>query len=331
MEDLPKKLKLTFVGRKRSEKILEPAPPTKTSIVTRGLAAAGNWLFYKVAGRFSANPNASTTAEKKPEPEVGEIFKTKKEKKASEKLAKMSETFTHSKERCVCRLTEITLQIKNTPRTDANKSKLVALLKRRKQLKRQIVKIENAASSIDEYRYIVTDASIDKDIMDSVVELKKVVKTATKSSLGSSADKAAKKVGKAVDDLEDLKDDMAEFSDILDGINLNNNLDDDELLAEIDTWTDNDDDAKQDGYPFGPGNNGASVMVAEEAVPPVLPPLPPLPPLPQVPIPRPLLDVLPEVPTKPPPPPLPARPAEVVLTTETHPQLEKEEKVAISV
>ena len=325
MEDLPKKLKLTFVGRKRSEKILEPAPPTKTSIVTRGLAAAGNWLFYKVAGRFSANPNASTTAEKKPEPEVGEIFKTKKEKKASEKLAKMSETFTHSKERCVCRLTEITLQIKNTPRTDANKSKLVALLKRRKQLKRQIVKIENAASSIDEYRYIVTDASIDKDIMDSVVELKKVVKTATKSSLGSSADKAAKKVGKAVDDLEDLKDDMAEFSDILDGINLNNNLDDDELLAEIDTWVDDDDDdAKQDGYPFGPGNNGASVMVAEEAVPPVLPPLP------QVPISRPLLDVLPEVPIKPPPPPLPPRPTEVLLTTtETRPQLE--EKVAISV
>ena len=294
-EDLPPKLKLTFVNRKRSTKVLEPPP--QDSAVKKAIANAGSYLFFKIFGRFSANPDSSATEEKKPEL-VGELKTSKQEKKAVNKLAKMAETFSVSRDRCECRLAKITQQIKSTPRTDANKSKLIGLLKRRKQLQKQIQKIENAASSIDEYRYVVADAGIDRDIMSSVVELKKVVKSATKSSLGTSADKAAKKVGKAVDDLEDLRDDMAEMSDVLEGFHMGGGgMDDDDLLAEIDTWADDDDgdDDRRDGYPYGPGNNGASILV-EEAVPPVLPPLPKLP---SVPTNRPLLDPLPAVPETP--------------------------------
>lgn len=181
---------------------------------------------------------------KRPESEVdiGEIHLSARERKAHEKLDKMAEQFRLSKERCQCRIEAVTRQIKSIPRLEINRDRIIILLKRRQQLTKQLNKIETAAASIEEYKHMVQDANVNKDIMSTVVELKNIVKTATRASLGSSADKAARKAGDAVDSLEEIKDDMNGISDALSNLGLgmsgNDLYDglDDELRLEIDSW-----------------------------------------------------------------------------------------------
>ena len=277
MEKL-KPLKLTFVNRKKPT-ITEPEKKKEPSLFFN----VKNFLFLKLFAKFSAQNDNNNDVDRQAE-EVGSMFATKKEKKAVQELEKMSDNFTLSKERCLLRITEINLQLKATKRCEANKSKLIALLKRRKQLERQIEKIESTLQSIMDYKSIVEDTQIDKDIMQSVVKLKKVVKTAAKSSLGTSADKAAKKVNKAVDELEDFRDDVAEFQNILTDMNLNV-TEDEELMDEIESWIDEektDPEIVRSNNDSGSGNNGAAID-DPPSLPENLPALLPLPALPKIP------------------------------------------------
>jgi hypothetical protein len=233
------KLSVQFVkGKKNQDKQAEKQPLKRKEVSQSSSEDSQNttqsWICpLRFFSSWSTRPQT--------ELDVGEMNLTASEIKAQQKLEIMATQFKLSKERCQCRIEAVNAQIKSIPRIDINRERIIILLKRRQQLMKQLSKIESAAASIENYKYMVQDASINKDIMLSVVELRKIIKSATKSTLGSSADKAAKRANSAVEGLEEIRDDMNEISDSVSSLGLGADINlyddfDEQFKSEIDSW-----------------------------------------------------------------------------------------------